>query len=123
MPSWSRIASLISVRYRFNTPITSEGSRPSAKLVKPRRSLNSTVAVSSSPPSRTSSSESARSSTWATTESGTKRENRSRVCVRSTEAVIQCTASAPTSASPSPISGTTTGRISPFPNANWAMPA
>ena len=48
--------------------------------MKPRRSLNMTVASPRTPPSRTPS---ASARTWSTTASGTKRANASRACSRS----------------------------------------
>ena len=61
--------------------------------MKPRRSLNMTVASPRTPPSRTPS---ASASTWSTTASGTKRANASRACSRS-NATVERRGSAPVS--------------------------
>ena len=85
VPPWSRIASLISLRYLFSTSITSPGASDSANEVKPRRSLNITVPSRCTPPRRNPASVLA--STSSTTSSGTKRENMSRTRSRSNAVV------------------------------------
>ena len=86
---------------------------PRRSVVKPRRSLNSTVASSARRRAAGRPRSSRASSTWSTTASGTKRANTSRVCARSNDAVSQWTTQrADERRTPSPTSGATTGRIS-----------
>ena len=97
--------------------MTCSGCSVSANEVKPRRSLNMTVASPRTPPSRTPS---ASCSTWSTTDSGTKRANASRVFARSNATVRAWIEAVAAIAMIAASAGRPTARITSWSNATCA---